>query len=139
MLSLTTYNIPETVTKETYPPEKWLWILVQQDISVAEEVLLRNIVKALKADYESEAQIFFENQLRHSGTVPQGHPAVIVSFGVMPSAIGYWIDMPAAGIRFLEKTSIILTAGLKTLDESPVAKKQLWSFMQQIPERTPTS
>lgn len=131
---MATYNIPETITKETPTPEKWLWILLGQDISPAEEALLQNIVKALKADYQTNTHIVISQQLIALREIPRGNPRLILSFGVQPSAIGYWIDMPAPGIRFLEKTIFILSPELKKLNESPVAKKQLWSLMQKIPD-----
>jgi hypothetical protein len=137
MLPFTTYNIPENNIKETPSSPKWLWIITPHALSVPQEDLLKKIVIALKADFENDVfmQMIPEGTKFSLGSSTDSSPSLVVSFGVTPSSLGLWIDIPNKGIRFLENMTFILSPSLQELEQSPVSKKQLWSFMQDYLER----
>jgi|SRR5688500_13066966 len=136
MLPFATYKIPESTKHKTPDTGKWLSIVTKGMLSVEDEDLLRKICAALKADFETNVLLISipENddtaplQIQHTST------KLILSFGVHPSSLGIWIDIPSTGIRFMESFTFILTAPLHELSKSPNAKKQLWSFMQSFLE-----
>lgn len=132
MLHFTTYNIPETTFRETPLSSKWLWVVVESELSPPEEELLSKICSALKADYVKEVfQLFLSPPANISiSSFAEAHPKLIISFGVPPSTLGIWIDLSSPGVRFLETYVFILTAPLNELNSSPTAKKQLWNSMR---------
>lgn len=131
MLPFTTYNIPESPEKETLISAKWLWIITGKPLLAPEEELLLKICSALKADFLVDVHV---RELQSTDTISLSSLSedirLIISFGVPPSALGIWIDLPNAGIRFMETYCFILTTPLSALNDSPVAKKQLWNAMQ---------
>lgn len=136
MLPFATYNIPETLKRETPLSHKWLWIVTGPEVLPAQEDLLQKIISALKAGSADVLMIpIGPNESLSMSAIHQSNPQLIISFGIQPSAIGLWIDVPAHGIRFLEKGVFIQSATLKELDNSPLAKKQLWSAMQLFLEK----
>ena len=132
MLPFTTYNIPETSVRETPLPTKWLWIIVRSRLSPSDEDLLTKICSALKADFSNDVhQLSLDPDEKISITsMAEADPRLIISFGVLPSSLGIWIDLTSPGIRFLESYVFILTATPEELNNSPVAKKHLWNSMQ---------
>ena len=132
MAPFTTYMIPETDNQKTVPSAKWLLIITNQAILPAHIELLQKICQALNADYSNNADIQVYNptdvlslSYRHSKNIN-----LILSFGILPSQLGIWMDLEKPGIRFLESFSFILSVTLDELINHPTSKKQLWSSMQ---------
>jgi hypothetical protein len=136
MLPFTTYNIPEEPIHKTPHPHQWLWIIVGKDFSAPEETLLQKICSALKADFQRDVFIHISNS--HSTFLPSQHhqAKLIISFGVAPSQVGFWIDLNSPGHRLLNKSFFIYAPSLQDLDQSPTGKKHLWSSMQSFMEST---
>src|SRR5687767_7078015 len=134
MLSFTTYNIPERANDKTLDAQAWLGIIIKNPLTDDTRDLLQKICTAIHAQYPDD--IYFieydENVSLASYTTLKFN--LIISFGVHPSQLGIWLDMPSAGIRLLESFSFILTGTLEELIKNPAGKKLLWSSMQQIPE-----
>jgi len=132
MLPFTTYNIPEPSKKETPVSIKWLWVVFAGQLSAADEELLRKICTALKGDIDSDV-FMWKVDSEHDSILPP-HAAqsakLIISFGIPPSRLGLWVDLPSPGIRFLEPFAFIYTVSLEDLEKSPVSKKLLWNSMQ---------
>jgi len=132
MAPFTTYMIPETDNQKTGPSAKWLLIITNQAILPAHIELLQKICQALNADYSNNADIQVYNptdalslSYRHSKNIN-----LILSFGILPSQLGIWMDLEKPGIRFFESFSFILSVTLDELINHPTSKKQLWSSMQ---------
>ena len=132
MTPFTTYMIPEAANEETVQPGKWLLIIANQAILPAHNALLQKICQALNADYanNAEMQIYDASRalsptIRHSKNIH-----LILSFGILPSQLGIWIDLDKPGIRFLESFSFILSVTFDELIHQPASKKQLWASMQ---------
>lgn len=132
MLSFPTYNIPETLDSETQDPNKWLWMIVPQPLNPAGIDLLQKISSALKTDFESQVHCFQQDPIKNGSLTEALHTGVklIISFGVAPSSLGIWIDLPSPGIRFLEEFAFILSTTLEDLSKNANAKKELWRCMQ---------
>jgi hypothetical protein len=132
MAPFTTYMIPETDNKKTAELGKWLLIITNQAVLPIHVELLQKICHALNADYSGnvEMQIYDTTGTlslsgRHSKDIN-----LILSFGILPSQLGIWIDLDKPGIRFLESFSFILSVTLDELINHPASKKQLWTSMQ---------
>jgi hypothetical protein len=141
-MSFTTYLIPEPSKKKTAQTLKWLCIVSDHELLPAHDELLQRICQALKASYPEDVQV-----IRYSPSasitlsdLTTNHTSLILSFGLVPSALGLWIDLNSPGIRFLESFGFILSARLDELINQPSSKKQLWasmqSYMQWIESRT---
>ncbi len=132
MLPFTTYSIPESVKNGIQKNEKWLCMIVEQPLSEADKDLLRKISSALKADFDTDVYCFHCDS-SDKNSLPDAAISgmkLFISFGVSPSMLGVWIDLPSPGIRFLESCAFIRTVAIKVLSESAPAKKDLWSAMQ---------
>jgi len=132
MMPFTTYIIPETDKKKTAQTPKWLWMVTDQAILPAQEELLQKISQSIKADFEKDAHVLVcpaSESMSLSGLNPD-QTTLIISFGVLPSQLGLWIDLTKPGIRFLEPYSFILTGKLDEMNRLPEMKKNLWSMMQ---------
>lgn len=136
MLPFATYNIPEATKHKTPELTKWLLITARDKISGENEELLRKICLALKADFDKDVSFYqvTENDQPSDLLNHEHQIKLIMSFGVLPSTFGLWIDLNAPGIRFLESFVFILTTSIDELSKSPNAKKQLWGFMQSYLE-----
>src|SRR5215510_3900455 len=132
MLPFTTYSIPEGTSNQTPHHDKWLYLVTASPLSDAQKLFLEKITTAVKASFTSDVlHINIEN-----------HPVVewsrlhspalklIISFGVLPSRLGLWIDLANPGLRFLESTSFLLTIPVDQLESNANAKKELWKHMK---------
>ena len=137
MLPYTTYSIPETERNETENNSKWLWMVVQKPLSELDIDLLQKISTAVKADYTNDTFCLLQpGEGSISIASMQGaNPKLIISFGVLPSALGLWIDLNRAGICIMESSTFILTLPLDELAKNSGAKKELWQSMQIFLER----
>lgn len=131
MLPYTTYHIPETPDRQTGISGQWLWLIVRNPLSAAEEDLLQKIATALKADLSADVhRITFDPAAPVSlSTMSNQQPKLVVSFGVPPADLGLWIDMSRTGMCKLESLSFILTLPIDELAGNPTAKKALWNSM----------
>lgn len=136
MLPITTYNIPEPANSKIHIDLQWLCIVLEKPLSPTDEDLLKKICTALKADFQSEVVLINMQENESLSAVDFKHTNIklMISFGVMPSRLGMWIDLTKPDIRFLESYTFILTKPLAELANNPAAKKQLWSGMQLFME-----
>jgi hypothetical protein len=137
MLPYTTYNIPEEAEDKTIAEGKWLHFFHTDPLSPEQTDLMRKISAALKADFDTDLFCKLVSAGDHFNfvTTPTSRPKLVISFGVDPAQTGYWIDLPAPGIRFLAHCAFILTATLTVLEKNPAIKKALWSDMQTFLEK----
>lgn len=133
MLPFTTYSIPESGKNGIAKNEKWLCMIVDQVLSDTDKNLLDKISSALKADFDKDVYCFHHDTFDNNYTpaTDLSGMKLIISFGVSPSEVGIWIDLPSPGLRILESCSFIRTVTLKVLSGSAPAKKDLWSAMQE--------
>ena len=136
MLPITTYNIPESANSKIHADLQWLCIVLEKPLSPADEDLLKKICTALTADFQSEVVLINlpENESLSIIDFNFKNIKLMISFGVIPSRLGIWIDLAIPDIRFLESYTFILTKPLAELANNPAAKKQLWSGMQLFME-----
>lgn len=136
MLPFTTYNIPESSSHKTPKVSQWLGIILDKPLNGPEEDLLKKICTSLKADFSKDV-ILVDDPVNEGASISLLHSAnikLVISFGVLPTKVGIWIDLANSGIRYLESFTFILTKPLTELSSHPVAKKQLWSSMQSFME-----
>lgn len=137
MLPYTTYRIPETAKNQTEASDKWLWMIIRNPLTEADTDLLLKISSALKADYGKD--VYCLQHLPDEGislaSQSPNNPKLIISFGVMPSELGFWIDLNRPGISLLESCIFILTLPVEELSKHATAKKELWQSMQIFLER----
>ncbi|HUR31574.1 MAG TPA: hypothetical protein VMZ69_09075 [Saprospiraceae bacterium] len=136
MLPITTYNIPEPATGKIQADTQWICIILEKPLTAPDEELLRKICSALKADFINDVLLInlAENESFSVIDFNQTNIKLMLSFGVLPSRLGIWIDIPSPDIRFLESYTFILTKPLAELANNPATKKQLWSGMQLFME-----
>jgi hypothetical protein len=136
MLPYTTYHIPEMKNHQTGQHGQWLWMIVPDLISDADQELLPKISAALKADYSTE--VFFIKQVKGENfsltAIADFNPKLVISFGSAPDQIGLWIDMAKPGMCILERFTFILTLTPEALSSNAAAKKELWRHMQSYLE-----
>ncbi len=134
MLPYTTFNIPEYPDQKTGSKDQWLWIILNEASGQAEEELLGKIIPAVKADPGTHVRQFIavQDDTLSLSSLGITDAKLIISFGVIPSRLGLWIDLESQGMRKLEKFSFILTTSLRDLSTNAVAKKNLWSSMQRF-------
>lgn len=132
MLPFPTYNIPENPLSKTQKTEKWLLLIVDQPLTATHADTLHKITSALRADYAEDVFCISVANSDFTSLIDMLSPEtkLIISFGVMPSTLGIWIDLSSPGIRILESFSFILTLSLDSLSKNPTAKKELWKSMQ---------
>lgn len=137
MLPYTTYRIPETDKHQTEDPAKWLWMIIRKPLTEADTDLLLKISSALKADFTNDVCCLQQppNEEISFASLSQSKPKLIISFGVMPSELGLWIDLNRPGISLLESCIFILTLPVEELSKHAAAKKELWQSMQIFLER----
>ena len=136
MLPYTTYTIPERSTDKTPTAGHWLQFVSDRAFSSSELELVKKIGAALKADFDQDTLSVIPAQ---DGDQPiqeliSASTKLIVSFGIMPSQMGLWIDLESPGIRYLESFTFILTLPIATLENNAPAKKELWKYMQMFME-----
>jgi hypothetical protein len=132
MLPFTTYIIPESDKNKTVENKNWLWLVLSQPLSAENTDLLQKISAALKADFAKDVhslEMVKDTQLSIS-EITNPEIRLMISFGVPPSALGLWIDLPGSGIRILESFTFIQTLSLEALATNANAKKDLWKAMQ---------
>lgn len=136
MLPFTTYNIPESPEIKTPQNENWLWIVLNATPATEEYDLLQKIVLALKADMQKDVFLLELNDKTAGilATLPNHNPKLVLSFGVLPTHLGIWIDLQGQGMRVLEKYTFLQTLSLKELLNNALAKKTLWSYMLRFME-----
>lgn len=137
MLPYTTYHIPETDKNQTDALGKWLWMIIRKPLTEADTDLLLKISSALKADFSQDVYCLQQhpNEEISIASMSQSKPKLIISFGVMPSELGLWIDLNRPGISLLESSIFILTLPVEELSKHAAAKKELWQSMQIFLER----
>ncbi len=131
-MSFTTYLIPEPAKKETAQSKKWLWIVTDHQVLPPHEELLHKICQALKANFSDDVYLIHctPSEPIILSDLNTGNTSLILSFGLLPSTLGFWIDLQSPGIRFLESFCFVLSARLDELMNQSNAKKQLWTCMQ---------
>ncbi len=137
MLPYTTYRIPETDKHQTEDPGKWIWMIIRKPLTETDTDLLLKISSALKADFSNDVYCLQQtpNEAITLASLSQSKPKLIISFGVMPSELGLWIDLNRPGISLLESCIFILTLPVEELSKHAAAKKELWQSMQIFLER----
>lgn len=132
MLPYTTYRIPETDKHQTEDPGKWLWMIIRKSLTEPDTDLLLKISSALKADFSKDVYCLQQppNEEISLASLSQSKPKLIISFGVMPTELGLWIDLSRPGISLLESCIFILTLPVEELSKHAAAKKELWQSMQ---------
>lgn len=137
MLPYTTYRIPETGKNQTEASDKWLWMIIRKPLTEAYMDLLLKISTALKADFSLDVYCLQQppNEEFTLASLSQSKPKLIISFGVLPSELGLWIDLNRPGISLLESCIFILTLPVEELSKHAAAKKELWQSMQIFLER----
>ena len=134
MLPYTTFKIPEDEIQKTRVKDNWLWIILNEPPGPAEAELLSKIITALQADPAKHVReiIVPAGDLLSLSSCGTADATLVISFGVIPSRLGLWIDLESHGMRRLEKFSFILTSPLRDLNTNAVAKKNLWTSMQRF-------
>ncbi|HQW02909.1 MAG TPA: hypothetical protein PLV75_03385 [Saprospiraceae bacterium] len=132
MLPYTTYRIPETDKNQTETSDKWLWMIIRKPLTEADTELLLKISSALKADFSLDVRFIQQPPNEEISLASQSptKPKLIISFGVLPSELGLWIDLHRPGMSFLESCIFILTLPVEELSKHAAAKKELWQSMQ---------
>ena len=132
MLPYTTYRIPETDKNQTEASNKWLWMIIRKPLTEADTELLLKISSALKADFSHDVRFIQQpsNEEISLASLSPTKPKLIISFGVLPSELGLWIDLHRPGMSFLESCIFILTLPVEELSKHAAAKKELWQSMQ---------
>ena len=132
MLPYTTYRIPETDKNQTETSDKWLWTIIRKPLTEADTELLLKISSALKADFSLDVRFIQQPPNEEISLASQSptKPKLIISFGVLPSELGLWIDLHRPGMSFLESCIFILTLPVEELSKHAAAKKELWQSMQ---------
>jgi len=136
MLPFTTYIIPENPVNKTVTTGKWLAFITDQAFSISQTELVQKISTALKADFDVDTYTWRNGDPQHGSDQPllNSTTSLVISFGILPSTIGTWIDLQIPGIRFLESFSFILTLPINDLENNAPAKKELWKNMQMYME-----
>lgn len=134
MTPFTTYIIPESSYKKTTGTGKWLWIIVDQPLSGPHDEILQKICEALKADFskDTHVMIYSEESGIQLSDLDTKDTLLVLSFGIAPSLLGIWIDLPEMGIRYLESYCLVHTVSLEKLIDQPASKKSLWASMQSF-------
>ncbi len=134
MLPYTTFKIPEYPEQKTASKDNWLWIILNEPSAPAEAELLSKIIPALHADPLTHVHelVVAHGDVLSLSSLGVGDAKLVISFGVIPSRLGLWIDLESHGMRRLEIFSFILTAPLRDLNTNAVAKKNLWTSMQRF-------
>ena len=132
MLPYTTYRIPETDKNQTETSDKWLWMIIRKPLTEADTELLLKISSALKADFSLDVRFIQQPPNEEISLASQSptKPKLIISFGVLPSELGLWIDLHRPGMSLLESCMFILTLPVEELSKHAAAKKELWQSMQ---------
>ena len=132
MLPYTTYRIPETDKNQTETSDKWLWMIIRKPLTEADTELLLKISSALKADFSHDVRFIQQpsNEEISLASLSPTKPRLIISFGVLPSELGLWIDLHRPGMSLLESCIFILTLPVEELSKHAAAKKELWQSMQ---------
>ena len=132
MLPYTTYRIPETDKNQTETSDKWLWMIIRKPLTEADTELLLKISSALKADFSLDVRFIQQppNEEISLASLSPTKPKLIISFGVLPSELGLWIDLHRPGMSLLESCIFILTLPVEELSKHAAAKKELWQSMQ---------
>ena len=132
MLPYTTYRIPETDKNQTETSDKWLWMIIRKPLTEADTELLLKISSALKADFSRDVRFIQQpsNEEISIASLSPTKPKLIISFGVLPSELGLWIDLHRPGTSLLESCIFILTLPVEELSKHAAAKKELWQSMQ---------
>ena len=132
MLPYTTYRIPETDKNQTETSDKWLWMIIRKPLTEADTELLLKISSALKADFSRDVRFIQQpsNEEISIASLSPTKPKLIISFGVLPSELGLWIDLHRPGMSLLESCIFILTLPVEELSKHAAAKKELWQSMQ---------
>lgn len=132
MLPYTTYRIPETDKNQTETSDKWLWMIIRKPLTEADTELLLKISSALKADFSLDVRFIQQPPNEEISLASQSptKPKLIISFGVLPSELGLWIDLHRPGMSLLESCIFILTLPVEELSKHAAAKKELWQSMQ---------
>ena len=132
MLPYTTYRIPETDKNQTETSDKWLWMIIRKPLTEADTELLLKISSALKADFSHDVRFIQQpsNEEISLASLSPTKPKLIISFGVLPSELGLWIDLHRPGMSLLESCIFILTLPVEELSKHAAAKKELWQSMQ---------
>ena len=132
MLPYTTYRIPETDKNQTETSDKWLWMIIRKPLTEADTELLLKISSALKADFSRDVRFIQQPPNEEISLASQSptKPKLIISFGVLPSELGLWIDLHRPGMSLLESCIFILTLPVEELSKHAAAKKELWQSMQ---------
>ena len=127
MLPYTTYRIPETDKNQTEASYKWLWMIIRKPLTEADTELLLKISSALKADFSLDVRFIQQppNEEISLASLSPTKPKLIISFGVLPSELGLWIDLHRPGMSLLESCIFILTLPVEELSKHAAAKKEL--------------
>lgn len=136
MLPFTSYSIPEGHLQRLPESGQWLWLVLPEAPSSADTSMLSKMTGALKADMERDTftWIVSPGEMVSISDLSKYQVRLMISFGVEPSQLGIWIDLPKPGLRVLEKFNFILTLPFAQLSVNPVAKKELWNAMQTYME-----
>lgn len=136
MLPYTTYTIPERSTDKTPAKGHWLHFVTDRAFSPSELELVKKIGAALKADFNQDTLLVIPS-LDSDQSIRElisASTKLMISFGIMPSQMGLWIDLESPGIRYLEPFTFILTLPVAALENNAAAKKELWKYMQMFME-----
>ncbi len=132
MLPFATYTIPEITANKTILDGKWLLFITEREPTMPQQDLIQKIGAALHADVEKDAVSFSRSIFTDVSIqdMVNSSSKLLISFGLLPSSLGLWIDLSTPGIRFLETLTFILTLPIADLEKNAPAKKELWKNMQ---------
>ena len=130
MLAFTTYHIPEAPKNQTQAIGKWLFFLLNEALTEEKSLLLGKIATALNAHAEGQVAVCQVADPVSFHDIISSEPSLVISFGVPTTMFGLHIDLPAAGLRLLEKHACILTYSMVELEKNATHKKSLWRDMQ---------
>lgn len=100
-------------------------MIIRKPLTEADTELLLKISSALKADFSRDVRFIQQpsNEEISIASLSPTKPKLIISFGVLPSELGLWIDLHRPGMSLLESCIFILTLPVEELSKHAAAKK----------------
>ncbi len=111
-------------------------VILIEDDNISDDVLLvKNIVQAIKKDFEKDialVSIHKNPNLRYNKLKKDIEFSKIISFGVPFSSIGLEIDTPKNKVFLIQDKIFVETYVPTHLNANPLLKKALWEVLKTI-------
>jgi hypothetical protein len=131
------FNIPDKDLHlhriEGQGTKKMAIILSKSDLNDASETLCKNIMSAIKHDYQQDIYRIIVDPAIPMIVNDLGLPYQrLVVFGLKPKEIGLNIEYIPHFVLSMDAHSIIFTSGLSSMVSDQKLKTQLWTNLQQM-------